>query len=207
MLNLFAGDDLFVCNQQSFNTGKGVNEVHLTSAAFFLCSTLHTKALHMKTALITLTLLLSSYLSFSQQPVITDSTALITEPVLVDTSAMPGGQMAIDTPMQLQPVVVDTPSTPPTILKAEPVVAEKQPISLHMQKAKLNVRAGGYYMAGGAGAMAVGAVMTALSYLVKVEEPQLMRIAGYTFIGIGGAFSITGLGHIIHGKRMMKKPM
>lgn len=159
----------------------------------------------MKNYLFTLVLLSASLAASSQQPMLSD-TPTITEPILIDTTAMPERQMAVDSPtIQLQPVTTDTiASTPATILKAEPAQAA-QPINLNMQKGKLNVRAGSYYLAGGLPAMGIGAAMVLLSQFVKVKEPQLLKIAGYGFISIGGVFSITGLGHIIHGKKLMKK--
>lgn len=160
----------------------------------------------MKNYVFTLALLLVSLAAFSQQQPMLSDTPTITEPILIDTTAMPERQIAVDTPtIQLQPVVTDTiATTPATILKAEPAQVT-QTINLNMQKGKLNVRAGSYYLAGGLPAMGIGAAMVVLSQFVKVKEPQQLKIAGYAFISIGGVFSITGLGHIIHGKKLMKK--
>lgn len=159
----------------------------------------------MKNYLFALVLLLQSLAAFSQQSVLSD-TPSITEPILIDTTAMPDRQIAVDTPtIQIQPVTTDTiATTPATILKAEPVQAA-QPINLNMEKGKLNVRVGSYYLAGGLPAMGIGAAMVALSHFVKVKEPQQLKIAGYAFISIGGVFSITGIGHIIHGGKLIRE--
>lgn len=160
----------------------------------------------MKNYSLTLTLLLAFVGAYCQQePIITDSTQQA-EPVLLDTTPLPPSPTAIDTPsIQLQPTAVDTAiSVPSTILKAE-APTEPQPINLKLQKGRINVRAGGYYLAGSMPAMALGATLTALSYTLKVKEPQSMRAAGYAFIGIGGVFTITGLGHIIHGRKLIRE--
>lgn len=160
----------------------------------------------MKNYSLTLTLLLAFVATYCQQaPVITDTTQLA-EPVLLDTTPLPPSPVAADTPsIQLQPTTVDTAITvPSTILKAE-APAEPKPVDLKLEKGRINVRAGGYYLAGSLPVMGIGAVLTALSYTIKVKEPQSMRAAGYAFIGIGGVFTITGLGHIIHGKKLIRE--
>lgn len=160
----------------------------------------------MKRYSLTFTLLLAFVAAYCQQePVITD-TILPGEPVLIDTTPLPPSPIAADTPsIQLQPNIADTLAMPTeSILKIE-TPEEPKPINLNLQKGRINVRAGGYYLAGGVPAMGIGAMLVALSHTIKVAEPQTMRITGYAFISIGGVFSITGLGHIIHGKRLMSK--
>ena len=160
----------------------------------------------MKNYSLTLIMLLAFVAAYCQQaPIIADSSQ-VAEPMLLDTTPLPPSPTAIDTPsIQLQPTTVDTAiAVPSTILMAEEP-AEPKPVDLKLQKGHINVRAGGYYLAGSLPVMGIGAVLTALSYTIKVKEPQSMRAAGYAFIGIGGVFTITGLGHIIHGRKLISE--
>lgn len=159
----------------------------------------------MKNYLFALVLLLQSLAAYCQPPIVID-TPTITEPILIDTTQLIEEDVVMDTiSPYAAPVVVDTPTiAQPSIVRAEPPT-EPKPINLNMKKGRINVRAGGYYLAGGLPAMGIGAAMVALSHTIQVKEPQLLKVAGYGFISIGGVFSITGLGHIIHGKRLMRR--